>query len=469
MEGRVLLSLGGEALGAFGPRGFLQNPPGTAAVRPNTPVLPFGAPLASATFLDPSAHIINGAHVVVGSKSLVAPYATLNASTGFIKIGGGSAVLDNASVISTAKNLGRSPSSVLIGDSVQIGFGAIVLGPSIIGGYTGAAAPTAVGPNALIDGARISPGSVVGALARVGPGVTVPPGMYVLPGANVTTDAEATNPALGKVEPLPATVLADLKAELTRDSALAAGYTTLYQGNAATGVNVGVEPNVTNIFHGNLAAVSGTSQEPGPANQANLTGINFEPRRTGPKFPGPHNPRVEGLLPFFRARVTGDAQFQARAHSVNRQIGRSNSIRADQGQPIRFASPPITGRGVTINAPLGGSTTTGGTQGTIASSPAGVTLVILTGATTKTTGAVNFGRNFRADAGAVILGGPAASDSIGENVSVGASAVVERSSVGAGAVIGAKAYVFNSTVAAGRVVPPGTLLINDKVVGQVQW
>ena len=49
VEGRLLLSQGGGSLA------FLQNPPGFQAVRPNTPVLPFGAPLTKATFLDPSA------------------------------------------------------------------------------------------------------------------------------------------------------------------------------------------------------------------------------------------------------------------------------------------------------------------------------------------------------------------------------------------------------------------------------
>jgi carbonic anhydrase/acetyltransferase-like protein (isoleucine patch superfamily) len=226
---------------------------------------------------------------------------------------------------------------------------------------------------------------------------------------------------------------------------------------------------ITNVFNGNLAAVEGTSQEPGPANTASLTGINFEPSRTGPKFPGPHMPLVEGDLPNFRARVTGNAQFMARAHVVNRHIGHSNAIRADQGQPITFASAPVTGRGVTINAPLGGSVTSGGTQSSIASSPAGLTYVILTGTTTRTFGAVNFGQNFQADTGAVILGGPATTSTVGDNVFVGASAVVERSSLGSGAVIGPKAYVLNSTIAPGQFVPGGTILINNKVVGQVQW
>jgi carbonic anhydrase/acetyltransferase-like protein (isoleucine patch superfamily) len=448
----VLLSVSALFLptGALGPNGFLHNPPGFQAVRPNTPVLPFGSPLATATFLDPTALINNGKHVVLGQKSYVGPYAWLDATTGFIKIGGGSAVLDNAHITANPSHATRWPTSVFIGDSVSVGYGATVLGQSLIGDFGTAAKPTGIGPNAVIDNATIEPGAVVGALARVGPGVTVPTGMYVLPGANVTTNDEASNPALGKVEALPASVLADLKTELTRNAQLAAGYTNLYQGNTATGSNVGVDPLVTpGINHGNLAAVLGTSQEPGPSTTAANTGITFEPSSTGPKFPGPGKPQVVGLLSNFPARITGDAQFTARAHTVAHQLGRRNSFRADQGQPIKFAGAPSTGRGVTINAPLGGSVTTGGV--------------------TSVTGKLTIGQNLVAQQGAVLLGGPAASYTIGDNVTIGSSAVVDRSNIGTGATIGARSVVLESTVAAGQTIDPGTILINNKVVGQIGW
>ena len=70
--------------------------------------------------------------------------------------------------------------------------------------------------------AGVEAGAVVGALARVGPGVTVPSGMYVLPGANVTTNAEASQPSLGKVEPVPAAIFSELNSTLSRNMALAA-------------------------------------------------------------------------------------------------------------------------------------------------------------------------------------------------------------------------------------------------------
>lgn len=451
VENRVMLSHV-HALASAGEvelRGLLRTPPGYQAVRPNTPVLPFGAPLATATFIDPYAHIFHGGHTVIGQKTYVGPYSTLDATTGFIKIGSGSAVLDNAVVVSDPDRQGNPP-SVRIGDSVLIGYGAQVFGPSVIGAYGRSARPTGVGPNAQVVGATIDPGSVVGALARVGPGVTVPPGFYVLPGANVTTDAEASRPALGKVVPLPANVLADLTTALTRSGQLAAGYTNLYQGNSATGANPGVDPAVTpGINNGNLAAVSGASQEPGPTSATAATGITFEPSRTGPKFPGPFVPQVEGDIPGFKARVTGDVRFGSRVHTVARHFGRSNSVRGDQGQPIAFVSSPTTGRGVTINSPLGGTTTTG--------------------TTTRTVGGIVVGSNFRADSGAVILGGPDAAYSFGDNVSIGQGAVVDRSTLLPGVTVGARSFVSRSVLPVGAVVPPGTILINNRVVGHVEW
>jgi len=439
--------------GALGPLGFLNNPPGYHLVRPNTPVAPFGAPLATATFVDPTARIHNGDHVIVGQKSFIGPYAALDATVGFIKIGSGSEVLDNAVITATPGGLRGTPSNVLIGDKVSIGFGAVVNGPSTIGAYGKEAAPTGVGPSAGINGANLSPGSIVGALAYVGPGVTVPAGMYVRPGVSVTTQAEATDPALGKVEAIPASVLTDLTTELARGSALANGYTYLYQGQSATGVNPGVDPSVTGVFNGNLAAVSGTSQEPGPASTSAATGINFEPSKTGPKFPGPHVAQVEGNVYFFPTRVTGDARFAARAHTVARRLGKLTSIRADQGQPIQFFGAPVTGRAVTINSPLGGTVTT--TSGSTT--------------TTKTVGGLAVGANFQAGDNAVLLGGPGTAYFVGDNVTLGAKSVVSRSVLGPNVTVGPKSYIFNSLVAGNTVIPPGTIMIDSKVVGQVQW
>src|SRR5512135_1249398 len=80
VEGRLLLSTiagGGQSLTL---RQIYHQPLGFAAARPNTPVLPFAAVSSKATFIDPSVRITNGEHVIVGGKTYIAPFATLNAA-----------------------------------------------------------------------------------------------------------------------------------------------------------------------------------------------------------------------------------------------------------------------------------------------------------------------------------------------------------------------------------------------------
>jgi carbonic anhydrase/acetyltransferase-like protein (isoleucine patch superfamily) len=463
VEGRLLLSTiagGGQPLTL---RQLYHQPLGYAAARPDTPVLPFGAVSTKATFIDTSVRITNGEHVIVGGRTFIAPFANLNAATGFIKIGSFSTIEDNATIISNPNNA-RPTTSVLIGDNVVIAFGAVVQGPSTIGAYNtaqapAAATPTEIGPNALIDGAIIKPGAIVGALARVGTGVTVPTGFFVLPGANVTNNAEASNPALGKVRPVTAADRSEITATLSNSAQLAAGYTTVYQGNAATGASPGpILTPVTGVNNGNLAAVEGASSEPGSTAPTGGSAVTFEPPPPTPTNPvvspfpaGAQAPKflshdgrlLQANLFNFPDRVVGQAVFQARAHQVARHLGRSNAIRADQGQPISFVSAPSTEPGVTINSPLAPTTTAGG--------------------------ALPIGRNLQVGSGAVVLGGKAITSVIGNNVTIGSRAVVNDSNLGNGVTIGDRAFVSQSTIPAGTTVAPGAIIINNVRMGSVQW
>jgi carbonic anhydrase/acetyltransferase-like protein (isoleucine patch superfamily) len=415
------------------------HPLGYPAVRPNLPVLPYGANKA-ATFIDPTVGITHGVHVIVGSHTLVAPYARLSAVTGLIKIGSGSAILDNATILSNPTHARRPTTSVLIGDFVSIGYGATVLGPSTIGAFGSSSQPASVGANALIDGATVEPGAIVGPLARVGPGVTVPSGMYVKPGANVTTNAEASNPALGKVTPVTASQLSSLTQQLLNDQALALGYTTLYQGDADTGGSMGVAPTVKGVHNGYLPAVEGASSEPGSGN-----GVPFEPKDPiAPTFLSPQGQQAPGLLFNFPARIIGQANFFQRAGTVAGSLGRGDSIRADQGQPITFGSSLKLGNNVTIISPLDA-------------------------ASASKQGKVTLYDNFQAGDNAVIAGGPKVNIAIGPNASIGAGAVVLRSSLGLGSTVGDRAYVADSNLPARSVVPAGAIIINNVQVGTVQW
>ena len=365
-------------------RSLLNDPPGQPAVRPNTPVLPYGTPAKQATFIDPSVCVTNGYAVIISGNSFIGPYAKLNAAAGVVKIGSYTAILDNASITANPSNVrgkrrsgdpDRRPGRDQLRCDGDGAFGDRRL--------QRATKPTYMGPGAVIDGAIIAPGAFVSALARVGPGVTVPSGMKVLPGVNVTTNAEASDPALGKVTPVTAADQADLVKTLNANYSLGIGYVTLYQGQAATGVSLGAM--TIGVFNGNLAAVTGSNSQPGSPTASTA----YLPPGTGPKYPTPHRGLVQGLLPSFTSRVTGGARFNQRAMKVQAALGRRNAIRADQGQPISVGSVAGTGYGVTINSPEGGSLT--------------------------------IGKQFSAAGGAVILGGTSAKPSvIGDNVAIGA-------------------------------------------------
>jgi carbonic anhydrase/acetyltransferase-like protein (isoleucine patch superfamily) len=231
---------------------------GAQLARPNTPVAPYGAS-KDASFVDPSAKIQNGTHIVVGTNDYIAPWATLDGRKGIIEIGNASTVQDNATLVANTGPGSPHSSGIIIGDNVYIAAGATILGPAVIGAPHGGA-NTEVGPNAVVDQAIIDPGAEVGALAFVGPGVEIPAGFRVLPGAFVTTEAQATNPSLGLVAKITGTDSA-LANALTDSAALAVAYTASYQGASATGASS--LSSSSSVFNGNLATVEGSSPSPG--------------------------------------------------------------------------------------------------------------------------------------------------------------------------------------------------------------
>ncbi len=414
-------------------RSLLRDPLGYPAVRPNTPVLPYGAPAATATYIDPSACILNGYAVILGAGSFVGPYAILDAAGGVVKVGGGTVILDNAAIVANPTQArGAGVPEVFIGDQVEVGYGATVNGPAVVGEFGAGALPTSIGPGAVIDGGTVQAGAFVSALARVGPGVAIPSGMRVLPGANVTTQAEASDPALGKVTPATDADRAALQGSLAANLSLKAGYVTLYQGQSVTGPSPGVANSRLGVFNGNLAAITGSNNQPGSPTAS----TRYLPPGPTPRFPSPSRGLVGASLPNFTARATGDASISQRARLAQASLGRRNSIRADQGRPIAIGSIAGTGRGVTINAPGGG--------------------------------ALAIGQRFSAGAGSVILGGAAGTNAIiGDDVSIGAGAVVRGTSLGAGTVVGPMAYLLNSDFPAGTTIPAGAIYVDGVLVGHV--
>ena len=431
-EGRFLLA---ADLGMPGVAAVLTANGGFPAVRPNTPVAPYGAQANVASFIDPTVRITHGKHVVLGNTNYIAPFVVLDArAPGFIKIGNGSTIQDDAIIQANPNRIGNA--GVIIGDGVYVGPGATINGPAQVGtlGVNGNNTAASIGANAQIDGGVVSAGAFVGTLARVGPGVTVPAGMYVLAGKNVTTNAEASDPALGYVRAVTAADRATLKSELSDTAALANGYITLYQGNSATGQ--AALSTAMNINNGNLATVSGSSAEPGPGTTAAPL-VKFEPSAAVPSFLTSAGKVVKLADPAFRARVVGNVFFGEPSRVLAHHLGRGNSIRADEGQPIKIASVTQTGTRVSIHAPISGT--------------------------------ITIGQNFTPGDDARVLASPTADTRIGDNVNLGAGAVVNSSTIGNGSVIGARSYINTSTLPPGTVVPAGTILVGNKVVGTIQW
>ena len=333
----------------------------------------------------------------------------------------------------------------------MVASGVTITGNSRVGFPAGAA--TAIGANAVIDGAVVQAGAFVGALARVGPGVTINTGFRVLPGANVTTQAQATDPALGKVVRVTATDTFGATATTTiaRTSALAVGYSQIYQGLSATGpgsaASGGPVPaplaSSTTIFFGALNNVLGVSREP------TSTFVPFEPASGTPTFQAFDGTNVnlnQNLAFAFPARIIGQVEFGQDVATTRKVIGRRDSVRGDEGQAIIFSGPiGSLGNAVSIHSPLGGvrstttttvvtATTTAGvtttttnatttnamaaataTAGTTTATTAGTNAagVATTGTVTTTIavtnaliGGITIGANFRAGNNATILGGP---------------------------------------------------------------
>ena len=525
LESRLVMS--GNTSVSAAVRALLTAADGGTPVRPNTPVLPLESPYATATFIDPTVNIVAGKQIRVGQKDYIAPSVTLNAKDGLIILGSSTTMQDDAQLIANP-NKRSGLTGIVVGDNVVIGDGAAVRGPAVIGAKKGVA--TSIGAGALIDGAIISPGAFVGALARVGPGVTVPTGYRVLPGVNVTTNAQASIPSLGFVvkvtssDAFPANAIK----EIANSSALAIGYATLYEGNSADGgaASAGPIPSAVSaagstIFFGELNTVLGISAEPGSSR-----GVPFEPPiGVTPTFliGGGLQPVAINLAYRFPARVIGNVAVQHQGPSefaaalggvttVGRFALRTNgvTVRADEGQPIGIGSVASLGKNVSIHSPLGG------VQGTTTTTVATTTTIVATSVTTKTStistatsngtptatpstttvtttgvnalgqattgtitttiatksanlGSVAIGRAFTAGNNAVILGSPTVLTIIGDGVVVGPGAVVNGSTIGNGALIGARSYISASSIPAGAVIPSGAIYVNNKFLGFVQW
>jgi carbonic anhydrase/acetyltransferase-like protein (isoleucine patch superfamily) len=287
------------------------------------------APAAEASFLDPTVNMWRPRHIHLAERVYVAPFATLGAGKAPVKIGPESNVQDNVRVRGGVLNRTsadrrslrraalRPGSGIRTGERVILAHGSSVRGPAQLGvgpvkhvpdGMGGAVEDSGVFVSfgAQVDGGIIERDSGLSALSRLGPGVRLRSGFIVLPGKNVTTQAQADRPALGKVRPI-----------VEADREFNAGVVE---------VNVGLAREYTRLSRDDASNVLGANFDPG--------GNEFDEERDLPSVEsdlctGPH---VRD--PHFRNRIIGDSCFEDSFDALDAKMGRSISIRADEGGPF---------------------------------------------------------------------------------------------------------------------------------------
>lgn len=344
------------------------------------------------SFVDPTATL--GGDTQLGRVVYVAPFARLN---GRVRVGSESNVQDNVTL----------DGDITVGDRVILAHGCSVLGTSRIGTTGGLA--SFVGFNARVEGATVEPDAMVGIRSRLGPGVTLHSGFKVLPGRNVTTQAEADDPALGKVAPVTAADRVFMAGVLTVNRDLAVGYVQLEAFRPAH--------------------VRGVSPDPSSP---------LDPEQILPKLGGQN---VED--PTFRNRIIGDITMADPIGILASKMGFRDCIRADEGGPFRFGTLASMGDEVTVHALEDSQITVGN----------------------------NFrvGRHAVIHGGEDHHLTPAAITTIGENVTVGDEGVVFASVLGDNCEIGAGAVVAGTQLPANTIVPPKTIMISGVNQGEVQW
>ena len=231
---------------------------------------------------------------MIGCRSYVGPFVSLDGTQGPIVIGDGSNLQDNVVV---------SGKLVVIGDHAIVAHGATIVGPATIGATGGE--PAFVGFNSYIDGATVDPGAMVTHLARVAPGIVIRKGLKVLPGKFIRTQAEADSVALGKVAHMTEADQAFMDGVLHVNGTFAEGY--------------------ADMAHMTPSSISGIGRDPGHN--------DFNPESDVPTLGG-----ARALKPEFRNRIVGRVTIASSADEVDARLGKHVAIRADEGEPFVFGT-----------------------------------------------------------------------------------------------------------------------------------
>ncbi|WP_375434439.1 hypothetical protein [uncultured Hymenobacter sp.] len=425
---------------------------GFSPVQRNRPILPASAPAEEATFIDPTVIITNARAISLGKQIYIGPFASLIASdyhnddrsagtpvtpVGLrgndeedikIRIGKETNLQDNVTVIAEAEHSSAEHAKIAllgiegveIGERVILAHGSTVKGPAQIG-IQGTDIPSDPDDDqevflsfgCEIDGAILETNTGVSALARVGPGVRLRSGFIVLPGKNVTTQAEADDPALGKVRLIVEADVLFNEGVLEVNIALAREYTRLARERAS-----------------------------------NVYGINVDPGNT-PFNPTRDVPEIGGRairLPVFHNRIIGEVKLENTLPELIRVIGYRNSIRADEGDPF--------------------------TIGRIARMENNVIFHALEETPIQAGDNIRYGERAIVHGGGrrpLLGGGDNEPTILEDNVQLKSQAVVFRSLIGRGSIIGRKSAVVNTDVAPNTVIPDRVIYVNNALFGPVEW
>ena len=377
---------------------------GCAPNSSNRPVCPAGAIAEDATFIDPTATILNADNVRLSKHIYIAPFVAISPgsqATG-VTIGEKSNLQDNVVL---------NGSGIALGDEVILAHGARVNGPAKIGHEAVAGAHNAafIGFNSLVDRGNVEPDAMVLHLARVAPGITVHAGKVVLSGKNVTTQAQADDPALGKVIPITDALRVFMDGVLHVNETFAREYTNLYYNNPS-----------------------------------NVKGINYDPSDGGalPSFnPTRDLPTLAGVGtrdPNYRNRIIGNVVMRDSKDDLSDTdlVGSRISLRADEGEPFHV--------------------------GEIARMNDRTTFHALEHTGIQLHDDITYGMRsiVHGGASAATVNNPHSETTVGDHSKIGNYAVVFRSTLGHNVMIGCGSLVDGATLADDTVIPARTIVIN---------
>lgn len=371
----------------------------------NRPVCPAGVSPEMATFIDPTVVIATPSKVRIGRHSYIAPFAGLN--TPQITIGEKTNLQDSVILAGSG--------TVVLGDEVILAHGARVEGPARIGrtAVPGEHNPSFVGFNSLVKGAEMEHDAMVLHLARVNPGITIHHGMVVMSGKDIRTQAEADDPALGKVIPISDALRAFMEGVLHVNTTFAREYSRLYYDDKTN--------------------VTGINYDPGNS--------DFNPTRDLPTLAG-----VPTRNPGYRNRIIGDIHLADTMPTLDDDdiVGDRISLRTDEGEPFHAGHITRMGSRTTFHA------------------------LEHTGIEAHDNVRYGFRSLVHGGGSAATAGNPHQNTIVGENNKIGDYSVFFRSVSGPDVKIGCASVVDGATLAAGTVIPSRTVVIGT-VTYPVEW